>query len=224
MAMNILEKIKINGELQEIIAKSNGEYVTVTYSGLSMKLNEALAKIVEAAAGAQTAEDVEAAIKAEIDKLVGTAPQALDTIYELAEAVQKNQGLVETIQQAITNKADKEEFEQLKETVDGLGDLAEKSEVGYDDLDDTLQGKIDDLEGDKHDHDNMDVLEGITEDKVAEWDDKAEKDVATANADGLMAAADKKRFDAMGGVYYGATAPETDMKNGDLFIKIVSEE
>lgn len=45
---------------------------------------------------------------------------------------------------------------------------------------------------------------------------------ATQTAAGLMSAADKKRVDSVGSVWYGAEPP-ADMRNGDLFVRVVSE-
>ena len=42
---HILEKIRLEGELYDLIAKSNGENVTVTYGGKEQTLSAALAAI-----------------------------------------------------------------------------------------------------------------------------------------------------------------------------------
>ena len=42
-----------------------------------------------------------------IENLIGTAPSTLDTIYELAEAIQESEDVIVALQTAITNKADK---------------------------------------------------------------------------------------------------------------------
>lgn len=41
----ILEKIKIDGALHDLLTKSNGDNVTVTCNGAGMTLNEALAAL-----------------------------------------------------------------------------------------------------------------------------------------------------------------------------------
>lgn len=46
-------------------------------------------------------------LSSEVAKLVNSAPSTLDTLGELATALQSNQGLVNTLNSAITNKADK---------------------------------------------------------------------------------------------------------------------
>lgn len=47
-------------------------------------------------------------VKAQIASLVGSAPDTLDTLQELAEAIQNNQGTITAINNAIANKADKD--------------------------------------------------------------------------------------------------------------------
>lgn len=51
-----------------------------------------------------------------IANLVGTAPESLDTIHELAEAFEENADVVEAINQAIANKADKDHAHDIYET------------------------------------------------------------------------------------------------------------
>lgn len=51
--------------------------------------------------------NVSNAVSDAIADLVGTASENLDTIYELADAVSKNQGVIETLNKAITDKSNK---------------------------------------------------------------------------------------------------------------------
>lgn len=48
-----------------------------------------------------------------IAELVGQAPEVMDTIYELAEAMEANQSLVDILNKSISNKVDKEEGKEL---------------------------------------------------------------------------------------------------------------
>jgi hypothetical protein len=50
-------------------------------------------------------------VATELANLVGTAPETLDTIEELATAFQENEDVVETLNNAIANKADKTDLE-----------------------------------------------------------------------------------------------------------------
>ena len=54
----------------------------------------------------------------------------------------------------------------------------------------------------RHTHENLAVLDGITAEKTAAWDAKADRAAATASANGLMSKADKAKLD---GIAAGAT-------------------
>lgn len=53
---HILEKIRLEGELYDLIAKSNGENVTVTYDGKEQTLSAALAAIFTSVTDLPTAD------------------------------------------------------------------------------------------------------------------------------------------------------------------------
>lgn len=48
-----------------------------------------------------------------IQQLIGTSPENLDTIYELAEAINNNEDAIDILDEAITKKVDKEEGKEL---------------------------------------------------------------------------------------------------------------
>ena len=56
-------------------------------------------------------------ISSAIADLVDTAPDTLNTLGELATAIQENDSVIDTLDAAITNKADKTEVEALKTQV-----------------------------------------------------------------------------------------------------------
>ena len=72
--------------------------------------------------------------------------------------------------------------EELKQQL-GLGAMAYKTAVSYDDVDAGLKAKIDASTSANHSHDNKDVLDGISAEKVAAWD--ASEQNANKYADGL---------------------------------------
>lgn len=219
---NILDKIRINGVLEELLAKSNGENVTVTYNGKESTLTAALATIYSGVSAAQTAAQVQSAIKTEIDKLIGGAPETYDTLEEIATYIAEHKEAADALTAAVGQKADKTAFEALKATVDGLGALSAKDKVAEADLETTLKEKVNAAAEGNHSHANKTVLDGITAAKVTAWDGVAARTDATTSAAGWMSAADKTRLDGLRGVRYGASAP-TDMQDGELFIRIVSE-
>lgn len=53
-----------------------------------------------------------------IAALVNSAPETLDTLGELAAAFQENADIVETLDAAVTNKAEKSDLEDLADLVD----------------------------------------------------------------------------------------------------------
>ncbi len=175
----ILEKIRIEGVLQDILAKSNGENVTVTYGGKEQTLSAALAAIFTSVTELPTAEGVDSKISAAISELIGGAPETYDTLKEITDYIDGHKDVADALTEAVGKKVDKVEGKGLS-TEDFTTALKEK-------------------------------LEGLPE-SIAE---------ATAEKAGLMSAADKARLDGIRGVRYGTEVP-ADMKDGELFIRVVS--
>ncbi len=189
---HILDTIKVDNEFKELIAKSDGENVTVTYNGADMTLSAALAQFATSVSDIPTGENVDAKISAAIDKLIGGAPETYDTLKEIAEYILNNQDVMTTLNSAIGGKVDKEE---------GKGLSAENFTAA-------LKAKLD-------------ALPAITAADVEKWNSKADNTAATTTTAGLMSAEDKMRLDGLRGVRYG-TEPPADMQNGELFIRVVS--
>lgn len=68
-------------------------------------------------------DEMNAAIKTAVDKLVGGAPEALDTLGELADALEGDESIVSAVMNQLINKVDKDTYEADKET------FALKSEI-----------------------------------------------------------------------------------------------
>lgn len=190
MAKYILEQIKIEGALAELLSKTNGENVTVTYNGTETTLTAALATIYTSLTDLPTGDGVDAKISAAIDGLVAGAPAAYDTLKEIADYIAAHKDVSDALSAAIGNKVDK---------VTGKG-------LSTEDFTTALKSKLD-------------SLPAITAAQVTAWTNKAEKSVATSSADGLMSKADKARLDGLRGVRYGATAP-ADMQDGEMFVRV----
>lgn len=191
----ILEQVRVEGALKDLIAKSNGENVTVTYGGTSQTLAAALASIYTSVNDLPTAEGVDTKISTAISGLIGGAPETYDTLKEIADYIETHQEAADALNAAIGNKVDK---------VEGKG-------LSTEDFTTALKTSLEGL-----------AALGLTAEKVAAWDAKAEKTVATTTAAGLMAAADKVRLDGLRGVRTGAEPPE-DMQDGELFVRVVTE-
>ena len=112
-----------------------------------------------------SAEDVlKASVKytdEKIKELIGTAPEALDTIYELASAIKNNEDLLEIIKKAVEESAKKEELtaHENDETVH----VTEQERKSWNDS--SMK---------KHDHDNKSILDIITQSLVTAWNDAVE--------------------------------------------------
>lgn len=176
----ILEQIKINGEFKDLISKSDGENVAVTYNGTAMTLSEALTNIFTDVSTVVSREDVQALIGSAVDDLIGGAPETYDTLKEIADYIAKDESAAVAMTQVIAGKVDKVDGKQLS-TEDFTSELKAK-------------------------------LESMTEPPVV-----------TESANGLMSSGDKRKLDALRGVRYGTTPPET-MQEGELFVRVVSGE
>ncbi len=189
--MYILEKIKIEDALSELIAKSNGENVKVTYNSREMTLSAALADIYTSISSSITASDVDNKITAAISGLIDGAPETYNTLKEIADYIAGDKTAMQTLNDAIGNKVDKET---------GKGLSAE-------DFTTALKTKLENMPE-------------ITAQDVTNWNAKASTDVATTTTNGLMSKEDKTRLDGIRGVRYG-TEPPADIQNGELFVRVV---
>ncbi len=188
-----LEKIKIEGALKDLITKSNGDNVTVTYNGTEKTLSSALADIYASVSALPTDSNVDEKISTAISGLIDDAPETYNTLKEIADYIASDKTAMDTLDAAIGNKVDK---------VEGKGLSAE-------DFTTALKTKLENLPE-------------ITAQNVSDWNAKASTDVATTTANGLMSAADKTRLDGIRGVRYGAEAP-ADMQDGEMFVRVVTE-
>lgn len=219
----ILEKIKLEDGFKDLLTKTNGENVAVTYNGSEMTLAQALTNIFAAVSKAQTSEDVQAAANKIKDDLIGGASGAYDTLKEIEEYIEKHGEEAAALLNSLGEKASKEEFNALKQTVEGLGAMAKKETVSEEDLAPSLKAKVNAAAEGNHSHENITALNQITTEKINEWDNKANKTEATESEAGLMSADDKKKLNTLRGVRYGDTPPD-DMQAGELFVRIVNEE
>lgn len=188
----ILEKIKLEGELKELLVKTNGENTTVTYNGTEMTLAAALAAIYASLTSLPTDSGIDGKISAAIDGLIGGAPETYDTLKEIADYIAEHQDVADALSAAVGNKVDKAE---------GMG-------LSANDFTDALKAKLD-------------AMEPVTAAEKAAWGAKAGTAVATTSANGLMSKEDKARLDGLRGVRYGAEPPQ-DMQDGELFVRVVS--
>lgn len=181
----------VEGVLVDLMVQTNAENVMVDENTtLAAKLAAVLADVAAVPATVNTA------ISALRTELMGEGvPEAYDTFKELADYIENHQEAADALTAAIGEKADKTTVEAIQETISGLGALATKNTVEESDLSPALKEKLDKAASGDSAHDNKEVLDGITAEKVTLWDSKTT-------------------------VHIGTTAP-ADMGASDLLFKIV---
>ncbi len=196
----ILEKIKLESAFADIIAKSNADNITVRWNDANVSLASALASIYNNESNCynktETDSAIASAVSTAITNLVNGAPEAYDTLKEIAEYINSNEDAVALLNNAVNNKVDK---------VEGKGLSAE-------DFTSAFKSALEGL-----------IALNLTAERVANWDNKAEKTTATQSADGLMSAADKTRLDSIRGVRFGSEPP-SDMLEGEIFVRVVQDD
>lgn len=189
----VLEKIKLENEFHELLVKTDAENTRVTWKGQETTLDAALADIFTSITDLPTADGVDTKISAAIDNLIGGAPEAYNTLKEIADYIAEHQDVADSITAAIGGKVDKEE---------GKGLSAEDFTAAL--------------------KDKLEAMPAITAEQVEAWEDKASKATATETADGLMSKEDKARLDGLRGVRVG-TEPPADMQDGELFVRAIPD-
>lgn len=181
---NAILKTKIENEIVELMIKSKVDniYLEDGSTTLAAKLAEMIASIDEKAKKTDVTSEISSAVSTAVDGLIAGAPGTYDTLKEIADYIATHEEVTTALNAAIGNKVDKVEGKQLstedfttafKTKIESLGALATKSQVGDADLDPTLKEKIDNASAANHTHNNKDVLDGITSEKVINWDAKA---------------------------------------------------
>lgn len=91
------------------------------------------------------------------------------------------------------------DYAKATDLTDAVARIAalEAKKIAETDLDEDLKAKVNASAAANHSHDNKTVLDGITAEKVASWDGKAENTEATQEAAGLMSATDKAKLDGI---------------------------
>lgn len=167
-------------KLSEIITSLNRKATTDELtSGLAGKANTShthsqsqIAGLESALSSRPTTTEMNTAISNAISEVIGGAPETYDTLREIADYIASHDDVVTTLNAAIGNKADRTTVEAIQATVNALGSLASKSTVSETDLDKELKDKVNAVAEGNHSHSNKTVLDGITSEKVSEWDRK----------------------------------------------------
>ncbi len=231
----LLTKIKVEGVLQDIIAKTTGDYTTVNWNGSEVTLASALASIFTEISKLPTDSNIdtkiETAKKAVEDKILGGAvPETMDTIKEIYEYTESHKDVAEALNAAITGKVDKiegkglstEDFTtEFKAILENLPTITATDVANWNNKVDKVEGKglsTNDFTNELKT--KLETTESVSAEEKTAWNAKAETTVATAEANGLMSKEDKVKLDGMGAVYVSSAEP-TGMKNGDLWVQVV---
>ena len=182
-AKNAILRALIEGAITDLMVKTNVSNVYVDDSTtLAAKLSEIITSLnakatttalEEGLAERSTTTEMNAAISAAINDLINGAPGTYDTLKEISDYIASHEDVVDTLNAAIGNKADKSTVEAIQTTVNALGALASLDKVSESDLDDALKEKVNAASEGNHSHSNKTVLDGITADNVSAWDSKS---------------------------------------------------
>ena len=197
-------KTKIQQEVIDLMVKTRATNIILGSGGdedeklLIDKIQEIVTVLNTKAKSTDVQTWIATAVSNAKDELIGGAPETYDTLKEIADYISSHQNVVDGINAAIGNKADKAEFEAVKTIVDGLGALAKKDKVTEGDLDTALAEKVNAASEGNHSHANKEVLDSITSEKVQAWDGKSK-------------------------IYVQDSQPET-LAVGELWIEILPDE
>ena len=174
----------LEGAMVELMVKTKADNV---YIDATTTLAAKLAEIIASLNSKVTTESMNAAITAAIDDLIDGAPETYNTLKKIAAYISEHEDVVNTLNSAIGNKADKTTVQAIQTTVNALGALSKKSVVTEDDLDSALKEKVNAASEGNHSHSNKAVLDGITSNKVSAWDGKGKFYVQSSQPSSLTA-------------------------------------
>lgn len=183
-ARNAILTALLEGAIVELMVKTKVDNV---YIDDTTTLAAKLAEIITSLNSKVTAENVNAAITAAIDALIDGAPETYNTLKEIAVYISDHEDVVEALNSAVGNKADKSTVQAIQNTVNALGALSKKSVVTENDLDSALKEKVNAASEGNHSHSNKSVLDGISSDRVSAWDGKGKFYVQSSQPSGLTA-------------------------------------
>lgn len=161
----------IEGVVTNLMVKTTAERVFLDdTTTLAAKLTE----MIEAINLRAKTTDVNTLVNNLRQEMLGDVPiEAYNTFTELAAYIAEHKDVSDALTEAIGKKANQATVDEILTTLNGLGALANKSAVSESDLDADLKTKVNAASAGNHSHTNKTVLDGITADKVVEWDSKS---------------------------------------------------
>lgn len=103
---NVLTQMMIDGVLQNIMLQTGADNVIVDATKGEM-LSTRLASIAAALAGMNSSTEVDNKISTAINNLINGAPEAYDTLKEIADYIASDSTAMQALNKAILNKVDK---------------------------------------------------------------------------------------------------------------------
>lgn len=210
---NAVVKKMIEGALCDLMIKTSTENVV---DSAGKTLASTLSDIIADMANLPTTDTVDARIKA----IVGAAPEALDTLVEIAKALNNDPNFSATITNLLANKVDKVSGKQLstndftnalKTKLEGLSNYVHPATHSADMIADSstkvmmTPAERKKLEGlSNYVHPSTHSIDMITESTTKK----------------IMTAAERTKIAASGRILSGTTTP-ADLTDKDLFLQIV---
>lgn len=208
MSKYILEQIKIEGVLRDILTVTDGDNVKLSIDGRETTLAAELARLLVEIAALPTETDVTNAVSAAIDALIGGAPGTYDTLKEIADYIAEDKTASAALSAAIGNKVEK---------VSGMG-------LSTEDFSTTLKNKLEGLKAVTASSINGNIkIDGAETTVYAHPTGSGNEHIPAGGTEGqiLTRTASGYAFaDAPAPLRYGATAP-ADMKDGEMFVRVV---
>lgn len=196
----VLEYIRLNGKVEELVARSDEDIVYVTYQNERITLTNFIKTLLSLINNRPTTAETNRLISTAVNNLVNGAPTTLDTLKEIADAIGNNQSVIDTLNTALQGKVDKVEGKGLS-TRDFTDELYFK-----------LRQVNANISYELTDTDSAPLAGWLATQYIKEL-----QRLATPEQNGLMPKEDKKRVDELRGVWVG-TAPPDEMLDGDIFI------
>lgn len=188
-------KAKINGELKDIFFNTGIDNIIITEEGSSITLSQKLADIVASLNNTLTLDAVETKISDAIAAVVDSAPESLDTLRELAEAITDNASLMDSLNDLISSKV--------------------SAKDGFDLISTSLVDSLNSLD--------FDTLASLTSDKIATFDSAQENVIETISVNGSpVTIADKSVDISVPSITISSDEPSS-LNDGDLFLQIISD-
>lgn len=208
MSKYVLEQIKIEGVMRDVLSVTDGDNVKLSIDGRDTTLAAELARLLVEIAALPTETDVTNVVSVAIDALIGGAPGTYDTLKEIADYIAEDKTASAALTAAIGNNVEK---------VSGMG-------LSTEDFSTTLKNKLEGLKAVTASSTNGNIkIDGAETTVYAHPTGVGNEHIPAGGTEGqiLTRTASGYAFaDAPAPLRYGTTAP-ADMKDGEMFVRVV---